>query len=90
MYQALLNFKLSSVSDISKLIEKYRTLHLINPYRVLYESGRGSSKNLNSLLEKKEPVFHVRSLGNIWAYANLKEEKTFITDSRKDTSLYCQ
>lgn len=90
IFQALKSKTFNNLQDLQQLIENYRTLHLNNPHRVLYESTRGTPESLNKLLSQTKPVYHTRSLGNIWAYSDLKNGfQTFITDSRTNSYLLC-
>lgn len=90
--QHLFNFfqyeihKNSSREELDQYLKFPRHLLLKNPIRLLYESGRASKSNLESMLSKDIPVYHSKSLGEVWL---LSPESGFVVDDRGNAYLSC-
>ncbi len=80
----------SSVAEVAKLIRHSRHLFLSDPVRLIIESGRSSSEQIENLLKLNLPIYNADKLGNIWAYSQFSEGKRFIIDDRNPGSFLCR
>lgn len=89
----LLQYGLASASNDEEFFEfiKYpRHQFLLNPPRLIYESKRGSSKQLQSLLKLNFPVYNASELAEIWILNQNNNQSSLITDDRSKTYQSCQ
>lgn len=86
--------KVITTSDLDTLIKFSRHLFLTNPLRLIYESHRGSEKQLTELLKLNIPIYNANNLGNIIGLLidqkNEKKSHHFILDDRHEGHLSCQ
>lgn len=83
-----------SLYEIEELLKSPRSLFLQNPKRLLLESNRASSSKVKSLLKKNMPIYHVKSIGEVWLHTNFKiDDNTynsgFVHDPRNKGVLAC-
>jgi hypothetical protein len=83
----LINVK--NIQQLDKMLRFSRHLFLSNPLRLIYESQRGSEKQLNRLLQLNFPIYNSDKLGNIWAFYLNQNNKNLIIDSRNQGTLSC-
>lgn len=82
----------TSLSIIDEFIKFPRHLFLANPVRMLYESSRGSKKQLESFLATNFPIYHSEQLGNIWIHGKFNgnnNENGFVKDDRWPAFIKC-
>ncbi|WP_164848312.1 hypothetical protein [Halobacteriovorax sp. HLS] len=88
----LLDYKISSSKNRDELIEILnfpRYLFLLNPKRMIYESSRSSSSQIQSFLDTGFPIYHYQNLGNIWVSYQIDGKSGLILDGRRKSSLSC-
>lgn len=90
----LLEYGLVDTNNIERLdsmLKFSRHLFLTNPLRLLFESDRGTKKQLEELLKLNFPIYNARSLGKIWGqfYSNKFSQQEFIIDDRSIGSISC-
>jgi hypothetical protein len=80
----------NKLEHFNHLIQFSRYLFLVNPTRLLYESGRGKPEQIESLLKLNLNLFHAPQLGKIWMHAQTNSgEKSFIVDDRLPSRMSC-
>jgi len=79
----------SSLENIDDFIISPRHLYLVNPFRVVYESGRGSKQKLGTFLNSGIPIYHSSSLGRVWAWGKFKGQRSLIKDPRDSPYINC-
>ena len=79
-----------SVAEVDRLIRHSRHLFLSDPVRLVIESELSSQDQIENLLKLNLPIYNADKLGNIWAYAMLKEGSRFIIDKRNSGTYSCQ
>ena len=86
--------KLDDLKDLESLLNFPRYLILLNPPRILFESGKSDQFQLDEFLKLNFNIYNKNTLGNIWAYASFNQSKTlrkgFVTDARQHASIACQ
>ncbi len=83
--------KASKSDDLEAYIAFPRHQFLYDPARMLYESSRGSSANLDLFLKMDFPIYHSPKLGEVWAWGEFpKENHTLVIDDRSDAQLICR
>jgi hypothetical protein len=88
----LLEYKISSINSTQELIEILdfpRYIFLLNPKRMIYESDRSSSEQIQTFLNTGFPIYHRPNLGNVWINYQIGKKSGQILDGRKDNSLSC-
>ncbi len=78
-------FESKNLEELIQYTSYARHLFLINPPRMLYESKRGTPKELNSFLALNFPVYHAQSIGQIISIAKFNsgtDKYTFVQDER--------
>lgn len=80
-------FKSKNLEELIEYTSYARHLFLTNPPRMLYESKRGTPKELNYFLSLNFPVYHAKEIGQIHTMASfdLKEKSRstiFVQDER--------
>ena len=75
--------------ELDEFIRFPRHLFLLNPVRMIYESSRGTKKQLDKFLAMNFPIYHGHSLGNIWAHASFHDKNIsgFVVDERTPACL---
>lgn len=79
-----------TVAEVDRLIRHSRHLFLSDPVRLVIESELSSQDQIENLLKLNLPIYNADKLGNIWAYAMLKEGSRFIIDKRNSGTYSCQ
>lgn len=95
--QHLLAYGVNQVDSpfaLNELLNFSRHLFLSNPDRILYESKRGRKAQLDFFLTMNFPIYHVETLGNVFAHATFKNDKKIISglfiDDRSQAKLWCK
>lgn len=87
--------KVATPTDLDTLLKFSRHLFLTDPLRLIYESHRGSEKQLTELLKLNIPIYNANQLGNInGLIINHAKEKPsnhhIVVDDRVEGHLTCQ
>jgi len=79
-------FNSKNLYETSAYLNFPRHLFLIDPLRMVYESGKGSNQQLNRFLSMNFPIYHADSIGNLWLLASFDRlnQHGIVTDSRKN------
>lgn len=80
----------TSILEVDKLIRHSRHLFLSDPVRLVIESNRSRSDQIENLLKLNLPIYNAEKLGNIWAYTTFGEQSRFIIDDRNVGSYSCK
>lgn len=80
----------SSTGEVDKLIRHSRHLFLSDPVRLVIESNRSRSDQIENLLKLNLPIYNAEKLGNIWAYTLFGAQSRFIIDDRNVGSYSCK
>ena len=94
---SLLNFKIENVTNKNELTQSLnypRHLFLLSPQRIVLESTKSSSREIQSFLDLGLPLYHSQSLGDVWTSVEFnrgtKEQNShFITDTRQESFSTC-
>ncbi|MBA2403937.1 MAG: hypothetical protein H0V66_04130, partial [Bdellovibrionales bacterium] len=73
-----------------KLIRHSRHLFLSDPVRLVIESHRSRTDQIENLLKINLPIYNAEKLGNIWAYTYFNDQGRFIIDDRNVGSYSCK
>lgn len=79
-----------STQEVDKLIRHSRHLFLSDPVRLVIESHRSRSDQIENLLKLNLPIYNAEKLGNIWAYTQFDNQSRFIIDNRNTGSYSCK
>ena len=79
-----------STTDVDKLIRHSRYLFLYDPTRLIIESNRSRSTQIENLLKLNIPIYNAEKLGNIWAYTSFQKKSRFVIDDRNDGHYLCE
>jgi hypothetical protein len=79
-----------SIHEVDKLIRHSRHLFLSDPVRLVIESRRSRSDQIENLLKLNLPIYNADHLGNIWAYSFFDSQSRFIIDDRNVGSFSCK
>lgn len=79
-----------STYEVDKLIRHSRHLFLSDPIRLVIESHRSRSDQIENLLKLNLPIYNAEKLGNIWAYTFFNSQSRFIIDDRNVGSYSCK
>jgi hypothetical protein len=79
-----------SINEVDRLLGHSRHLFLSDPVRLIIESQRSSSEQIENLLKLNLPIYSSDKLGNIWAYAEFPEGRRFIIDGRNPGAYLCE
>lgn len=79
-----------STNEVDKLIRHSRHLFLSDPVRLVIESHRSRSDQIENLLKLNLPIYNAEKLGNIWAYTSFNSQSRFIIDDRNSGSFSCK
>lgn len=79
-----------STAEVDKLIRHSRHLFLSDPVRLIIESNRSRSDQIENLLKLNLPIYNADKLGNIWAYTLFDSNSRFIIDDRNVGSYLCK
>ncbi len=85
-------FNSNSIKELIEYTSYARHLFLTNPPRMLYESKRGTPKELNHFLSLNFPVYHAKDIGLVHSISNFdlsKDKHRFVQDDRADTHQSC-
>ena len=85
-------FNSSSIKELIEYTSYARHLFLTNPPRMLYESKRGTPKELNHFLSLNFPVYHAKDIGLVHSISNFdlsNDKHVFLQDDRADTHQSC-
>jgi hypothetical protein len=90
----LINYDIFTANSSKEVIEYLnfpRHEILNNPNRIIFESKRSSTKQLEYFLSLNFPVYHSPSLGEIWSFFKKKEKKyhQYISDNRSPAAQSC-
>lgn len=81
---------IENINQISKMLKFSRHLFLKKPIRLIFESQRSNSQQLDELLKLNIPIYNANKLARIWGSFNVKTKKQFFIDERMTGSLSCQ
>lgn len=81
--------KVKTPSELNELLRFSRHLFLNDPDRILYESKRGRKAQLDFFLSMNFPIYHVESLGDVFASISTGGKHNLIIDERDTTRLSC-
>ena len=79
-----------STYEVDKLIRHSRHLFLSDPVRLVIESNRSRSDQIENLLKLNLPIYNAEKLGNIWAWTQFNEDSRFIIDDRNVGAYSCK
>ncbi len=79
-----------TTNEVDKLIRHSRHLFLSDPVRLVIESHRSRSDQIENLLKLNLPIYNAEKLGNIWAYTQFNKQGRFIIDDRNVGSYSCK
>lgn len=79
-----------STYEVDKLIRHSRHLFLSDPVRLVIESNRSRSDQIENLLKLNLPIYNAEKLGNIWAWTQFNEQNRFIIDDRNVGAYSCK
>lgn len=86
-----LSTKKQNTREFKDIIEFSRYIYLENPERIIYESERGTEKQLNNLYASRLPLYHVDKIGEAWGFTiNTSKKASLVHDSRSNIELLCQ
>ncbi len=80
---------MKSTAHLDNMLRFSRHLFLKNPIRLILESQRSSSTQLEELLKLNMPIYNADKLGKVWGYHQNGSENQFIIDDRRDGNLSC-
>ena len=78
------------IEDVDRLMRHSRYIFLSDPVRLIIESHRSRSDQIENLLKLTLPIYNADKLGNIWSYSSLNETGRFIIDDRNLGSFSCK
>ena len=78
-----------SFKRIQKFLELPRHQYLVNPMRIIYETGRSSKMALQNFLHSDIPIYHSSKLGNIWGRGKFDKLYGLIRDPRSESYISC-
>lgn len=79
-----------STNEVDKLIRHSRHLFLSDPVRLVIESNRSRSDQIENLLKLNLPIYNAEKLGNIWAWTQFNDQNRFIIDDRNVGAYSCK
>lgn len=79
-----------STYEVDKLIRHSRHLFLSDPVRLVIESHRSRSDQIENLLKLNLPIYNAEKLGNIWAFTQFNSQSRFVIDDRNVGSYSCK
>ena len=79
-----------TTDEVDKLIRHSRHLFLSDPVRLVIESSRSRSDQIENLLKLNLPIYNAEKLGNIWAFTSFQEHDRFILDDRNVGAYTCK
>ncbi len=80
----------NSVSDVVNRINFPRHIFLVNPMRIIFESKKMNTQQLDSFHKLDIPLYHVNTIGSIWAFADFGKTQSIIKDHRSNGIISCQ
>ena len=81
--------KIKGARELEGLLKFARHLFLTDPLRLIYESHRGTEKQLTELLKLNIPIYNANGLGHITGFIKTKDDKNFVLDNRHKAFLSC-
>lgn len=81
-------YEAQTPSEVHNYLRYPRHQFLTNPSRLLYESKKGTDKQLRYFLSLDFPIYHTENLGAVHAIWK-KEDTLFISDQRTDIKQSC-
>ncbi len=84
--------KLTSLRALRDYLDFTRYLILFSPERIVLESRRASSNQIENYLKLPAPIYHAEKLGKIWGYGTFNEglpRRGFVVDGREEGHLSC-
>lgn len=79
-----------TTNEVDKLIRHSRHLFLSDPVRLVIESSRSRSDQIENLLKLNLPIYNAEKLGNIWAFTSFQDHDRFILDDRNVGAYTCK
>jgi hypothetical protein len=79
-----------STLEVDKLIRHSRHLFLSDPVRLVIESHRSRTDQIENLLKLNLPIYNAEKLGNIWAFTQFNNQSRFVIDDRNVGSYSCK
>lgn len=79
-----------TTDEVDRLIRHSRHLFLSDPVRLIIESERSDSDQVENLLKLNLPIYNADKLGNIWAYTYFNQKNRFIIDDRNSGNFLCK
>lgn len=76
--------------EVDKLIRHSRHLFLSDPVRLIIESNRSRSDQIENLLKLNLPIYNAERLGNIWSFTRFNNQGRFIIDDRNIGAFLCK
>lgn len=92
LYQ-LFNYKIYDVktpAELAQYLNFPRHQFLTKPSRLLFESKKGTAKQLDYFLSFNFPVYHVENLGGVNAILEENNKVSFVLDNRVESVQSCQ
>lgn len=89
IYNIILEYN-NGTTNLEKLVSDGRYLKLLNPRRIIAETNLLSSKQIDTLRENSSPIYHKKSLGNIFIIKNYRSTIEPIIDGRGTSFLVCK
>lgn len=80
---------IQNVNELNSMLMFSRHQFLKNPVRLIIESRRSSSAQLNELLKLNIPIYNSKKLGKVWGYYQDRSKTTFVLDDRRQGHLEC-
>jgi hypothetical protein len=80
----------NSTQELDKLLRHSRHLFLSDPMRLIIESQRSTSGQIENLLKLNIPIYSAERLGNIWSFSNFNQINRFIIDDRNPGAFSCK
>jgi hypothetical protein len=81
--------KIKGAKELEGLLKFARHLFLTDPLRLIYESHRGTEKQLTELLKLNIPIYNANGLGHITGFIQIQDDKNFVLDNRHKAFLSC-
>jgi hypothetical protein len=81
--------RIKGPKELEGLLKFARHLFLTDPLRLIYESHRGTERQLTELLKLNIPIYNANGLGHITGFIKNGDQKNFILDNRHRAFLSC-
>ncbi len=83
-------FNATDIEEKARIMNFSRHLFLQKPLRLIFESKRGSSEQLDQLLKMNVPIYNAENLGNVWGQFVQQKQNYLLFDPRSDGALTCK